>query len=242
MGPRSGNQRSVLNFTGMPDRVANKPISMSVGDYLKAIWSAAGTGSASTNALSKRLSVAPASVSSMLVRLREMGFVDYEAYYGASLTESGRREVLRLVRRHRLIETFLLEHLGYPLIDLHEEAERLEHVVSDGFTERLARLLGHPNHDPHGDPIPAPDGTLEEEEERPLSESEPESRVRVSRVEDRDNSALSYLADRGLIPGNLLLIKEVRALDGVVTVEDEEGTSHALGHSLASSIFATSIA
>ena len=93
MGPRSGNQRSVLNFTGMPDRVANKPISMSVGDYLKAIWSTAGTGSASTNALSKRLSVAPASVSSMLVRLREMGFVGYEAYYGASLTESGRREV-----------------------------------------------------------------------------------------------------------------------------------------------------
>jgi DtxR family Mn-dependent transcriptional regulator len=226
----------------MSDRVANKPISTSVGDYLKAIWSVAGTGSASTNALSERLSVSPASVSSMLVRLREMGFVDYEPYYGASLTESGRREVLRLVRRHRLIETFLLEHLGYPLTDLHEEAERLEHAVSDEFTERLARLLGHPKHDPHGDPIPAADGTLEEEEERPLSESEPGSRVRVSRVEDRDNSALSYLADRGLIPGKLLLIKEVRALDGVVTVEDEEGASHALGHSLASSIFATSIA
>jgi DtxR family Mn-dependent transcriptional regulator len=226
----------------MSDLVANEPISTSVGDYLKAIWSVAGTGSASTNALSERLSVAPASVSSMLVRLREMGFADYEPYYGASLTESGRREVLRLVRRHRLIETFLLEHLGYSLTDLHEEAERLEHAVSDEFTERLAQLLGHPKHDPHGDPIPAADGTLEEEEERPLSESEPGSRVRVSRVEDRDNSALSYLADRGLIPGKPLLIKEVRALDGVVSVEDEEGNTHTLGHPLASSIFATSIA
>ncbi len=225
----------------MSDLVADKPISTSVGDYLKAIWSVAGAGSASTNALSERLSVAPASVSSMLVRLREMGFVDYEPYYGASLTERGRREALRLMRRHRLIETFLLEHLGYPLTDLHEEAERLEHAVSDEFTERLARLLGHPKRDPHGDPIPAADGTLQEEEDKPLSESEPTTPVRISRVEHRDNSMLSYLADRGLVPGKLLRIKEVRALDGVVTVEDEEGNTHALGHPLASSIFATSI-
>ena len=226
----------------MSDLVSNKPISTSVGDYLKAIWSVAGRGSASTNALSERLSVAPASVSSMLVRLREMGFVFYEPYYGASLTESGSREALRLVRRHRLIETFLLEHLGYPLTDLHEEAEALEHAISDEFTERLAWFLGHPKHDPHGDRIPAADGTLEEEEDKPLSESKPTSRVRISRVEDRDTSTLSYLADRGLMPGKALLIKEVRALDGVVTVEDEEGASHALGHSLAGSIFATSIA
>ncbi len=213
-----------------------------MGDYLKAIWNVAGSGSASTNELSEHLSVAPGSVTRMLGRLREMGLADYEPYHGASLTELGRREALRLVRRHRLIETFLLEHLGYPLTDLHEEAERLEHVVSDGFTERLAQLLGHPERDPHGDPIPAADGTLEEQKERPLSESEPGSRVRISRVEDRDNSALSYLADRRLVPGRPLRIKEVRALDGVVTVEDEEGAPHAIGHSLASSIFATSIA
>ncbi len=226
----------------MSDLVANKPISTSVGDYLKAIWSVAGTGSASTNALSEHLSVAPASVSSMLLRLQKMSFVDYEPYYGASLTESGRREALRLVRRHRLIETFLLEHLGYPLTDLHEEAERLEHAVSDEFTERLARLLGHPRYDPHGDPIPAADGTLKEKEDKPLSESEPRSRVRISRLEHRDSPALAYLADRGLVPGKPLRIKEVRALDGVVTVEDEEGNTHTLGHPLASSIFATSIA
>ncbi len=120
---------------------------------------------------------------------------------------------------------------------MHEEAERLEHAVSDEFTERLARLLGYPKRDPHGDPIPAPDGTLEEEEDKPLSEPEPGSRVRVSRVEDRDNSALSYLADRGLVPGKPLRIKEVRALDGVVTVEDEGGVGHSLGGPLAASIF-----
>lgn len=210
-----------------------------MGDYLKAIWSVAGTGSASTNALSERLSVAPASVSSMLVRLREMDFVDYEPYYGASLTESGSREALRLVRRHRLIETFLLEHLGYLLTDLHEEAEALEHAVSDEFTERLACFLGHPKHDPHGDRIPAADGTLEEKEDKPLSESEPGSRVRISRVEHRNPSALAYLADRGLVPGKPLRVREVRALDGVVEVEDEKGNSHALGPTLAVSVFVT---
>lgn len=126
----------------MSDLAADKPLSTSVGDYLKVIWSVAGTGLASTNELSECLSVSPASVSSMLVRLPEMRLADYKPYHGASLTERGRREALRLVRRHRLIETFLLKHLGYPPRDLHEEADRLEHAVSDEFTERLARLLG----------------------------------------------------------------------------------------------------
>lgn len=222
----------------MSNSAADKQLSASVGDYLKAIWGVAGTGSASTKDLSERLSVAPASVSSMLLRLQKMGFADYEPYYGAALTERGRGEALRLVRRHRLIETFLLERLGYPLEDLHDEAERLEHAVSDTFTEKLAELLGHPKRDPHGDPIPAADGTLHEiVEDRPLSESEPGSRVRISRVEHRDNSALAYLADHGLLPGKPLRVIEVRALDGVVTVEDEQGASHALGEPLAASIF-----
>jgi DtxR family Mn-dependent transcriptional regulator len=175
----------------------------------------------------------------MLLRLPKMGLADYEPYHGASLTERGRREALRLVRRHRLIETFLLEQLGYPLTDLHEEAERLEHVVSDEFTERLAQLLGHPKRDPHGDPIPATDGTFEEEGGKPLSESEPGSRVRISRVEHRNPSALAYLADRGLVPGKPLRVREVRALDGVAEVEDEEGISHALGPALAATVFVT---
>ena len=221
----------------MSDLVSNKPISTSVGDYLKAIWSVAGTGSASTNALSERLSVAPASVSSMLVRLREMGFVDYEPYYGASLTESGSREALRLVRRHRLIETFLLEHLGYTRQEVHEEAERLEHAVSDGFTERLAQFLVHPQHDPHGDPIPAADGTLAVEDSFPLAEAAAGTRVRISKVRDEDALILDHLEVHGLVPGRPLSVLEVRALDGVVTIEDERGETHALGEPLARSVF-----
>ncbi len=220
----------------MSDLLAHKPISASVGDYLKAIWNVAGTGSASTNELSEHLSVAPGSVTRMLGRLREMGLADYEPYHGASLTERGRREALRLVRRHRLIETFLLEHLGYPLTDLHEEAERLEHAVSDGFTERLAEFLGHPGRDPHGDPIPAADGTLTPEDSLPLSEAEAGHRVRVSRVSYEEPATLTYLAQNGLIPGRLLKVEEVRALDGVVTIEDEYGTCHTLGGALARSI------
>ena len=221
----------------MSDLVSNKPISTSVGDYLKAIWSVAGTGSASTNALSERLSVAPASVSNMFVRLQEMGLARHERYHGASLTDSGRVEALRLVRRHRLIETFLLEHLGYHWQEVHDEAERLEHAVSDGFTERLAEFLGHPQHDPHGDPIPAADGTLAAEDSFPLAEAAAGTRVRISKVRDDDAPMLDYLEDHGLVPGRPLSVLEVRALDGVVTIEDERGKTHALGEPLARSVF-----
>src|SRR5215207_4587952 len=182
----------------MNGSTATRPPSSSVGDYLKAICEVGGSGAASTKDVADRLSISSASVSNMFVRLREMGLAEYERYQGASLTEAGREEALRLVRRHRLIETFLLEHLGYSWREVHEEAERLEHAVSDEFTERLAEFLGHPDHDPHGDPIPAADGRLAE-------------------------------------------IKEVRAVDGVVSVEDEDGELHSLGRALADSIFVRSV-
>ena len=197
----------------------------------------AGTGAASTKNLSEQLSVVPASVTNMLGRLQEMGLVEYERYRGASLTERGREEAMRLVRRHRLIETFLLEHLGYSWQEVHEEAERLEHAVSDGFTERLAEFLGHPDHDPHGDPIPAADGTLEPDDSFPLSDAVAGRRVRIYKVSDESIPTLDYLGDHGLVPGRLLSIKEVRALDGVITVEDEDGRSHVLGEALARSVF-----
>lgn len=225
----------------MSNLAVDKPISASVGDYLKALWSVAGQGTASTKDLSERLSVAPASVSSMLLRLKKSGFVDYEPYHGAALTERGHGEAVRLVRRHRLIETFLLAQLGYPLTELHEEAERLEHAVSECFTERLAELLGHPKRDPHGDPIPTAEGTLEEQAGKPLSESKPTSRVLISRVEHHDTAVLARLADLGLIPGKELLVRESRELDGVVIIEDEEGASHILGQPLAEAILATEI-
>src|SRR5918999_1608090 len=143
------------------------------------------------------------------------GLVEYERYRGVSLTGRGREEALRLVRRHRLIETFLLEHLGYSWREVHEEAERLEHAVSDGFTERLAEFLGHPDQDPHGDPIPAADGTMQPDDSFPLSEAAAGQRVCISKVGD-EPSTLHYLGDRALVPRRLLSIREVRALDGVV--------------------------
>ena len=224
----------------MDGTALTSPPSSSVGDYVKAIWEVAGTNSASTKDVADRLSIAPASVTNMFARLREMGLVEYERYHGASLTEEGCAEALRLVRRHRLIETFLVEHLGYPWEEVHEEAERLEHAVSDVFTERLSELLGHPNRDPHGTLIPAADGSLPPDHSRPLAEAEAEEPVVVARVETREPAVLSYLRERGLVPGSLLTVREARAIDGVVTVETEEGNSFSLGNPLASSIFVLS--
>jgi DtxR family Mn-dependent transcriptional regulator len=173
----------------------------------------------------------------MFARLQDMGLVEYERYRGAMLTDRGRKEALRLVRRHRLIETFLLEHLGYDWQEVHEEAERLEHAVSDGFTERLAEFLGHPDHDPHGDRIPSAEGTLEPDDSFLLSEVVAGRRVVISKVSDEDASRLDYLGDRKLVPGRMLTVWEARSLDSVVTVEDEEGNLHFLGEPLARSIF-----
>jgi DtxR family Mn-dependent transcriptional regulator len=226
----------------MSNSVPARPLSTSMGDYLKAVWVIAGTGAASTKGISEQLSVAPASVTNMLRRLQDMGLVEYERYRGASLTERGREEALRLVRQHRLIETFLMKHLGYSWQDVHEEAERLEHAVSDEFTERLAELLGHPDRDPHGDLIPAADGTFAPERSKPLSETEAGQRVHIIKVSDESASALNYLGERGLVPGRVLSVKEVRSLDGVVTVEDEGGDEHPLGEALARAIFVQAVA
>ncbi len=160
------------------------------------LWDLGGKDAASTKDVAARLSVSPASVSNMFVRLQEMGLVKHERYHGASLTNRGQAEALRLIRRHRLIETFLLGHLGYPWQEVHEEAERLEHAASDAFTERLAELLGHPGRDPHGAPIPAANGTLPPEDSHLLSEAEAGERGVVSRVENRDAAALAYLGER----------------------------------------------
>lgn len=208
---------------------------------MKAIWELGGTGAASTKEVAARLMVSPASVSNMFVRLHEMGLVEYERYRGASLTQRGRAEALRLVRRHRLIEAFLLECLGYSWQDVHDEAEKLEHAVSDAFTERLSEFLGHPDHDPHGAPIPAADGAVAPDQGVPLDEAGAGDRVRISRVGHRDPEALSYLGARGLVLGRALQVREVRRLDGVVMLEDEDGEVHALGGGLARGIFVRSV-
>jgi DtxR family Mn-dependent transcriptional regulator len=211
--------------------------SNSVGNYLKAMWESAEEGTVSTKEVADRLSLSKASVTNMFARLREKGLVKYEPYQGASLTEEGLSEALRLVRRHRLIEAFLLDKMGYSWEDVHEEAEQLEHAVSDRFTERLAEVLGHPERDPHGAPIPAVDGTLEPDGSFPLAAAAAGQRVLIARVDHESAPMLTYLGERGLVPERLLTVKEVRHLDGVVTFQDEEGTIHALGAPLADALF-----
>src|SRR5215212_7097716 len=212
----------------MDGRTTVRPPSSSVGDYLKAIWELSeegvAEGAASTKEVADRLSLSAASVSNMFGRLRDMGLAEYERYHGATLTEEGRAEALRLLRRHRLIETFLLECLDYSWEEVHEEAESLEHAVSDTFARRLAAFLGHPAQDPHGDSFP-------------LAEATPGQRVRIYRVGDEEPARLAYLEELGLTPGRMLEVREVRALDGVVVVEDEAAEIRSIGGPLAGSVF-----
>jgi DtxR family transcriptional regulator, Mn-dependent transcriptional regulator len=232
---------SSVNISATMDgRTTLKPPSSSVGDYLKAIWELSEEGAASTNDVAERLSFSAASVSNMFGRLRDMGLAEYERYRGARLTEEGRAEALRLLRRHRLIETFLLECLGYSWEEVHEEAESMEHSVTDAFTERLAAFLGHPAQDPHGDPIPSADGTLEADDSFSLAAATPGQQVRVYRVEDEEPAKLAYLEELGLTPGRVFKVRDVRTLDGVVVVEDEAAEIRSIGGPLADSVFVRS--
>lgn len=201
----------------MPNVKGNK-VSSSVEDHLKAIWLIAKREAAATNALAEQLGVAAPSVSSMLGKLQSLGFVEHERYRGVRLTESGVRQALRLLRGHRLIETFLLEHLGYSWDEVHDEAERLEHAVSERFTERLAELLGHPTHDPHGDPIPGPDGAFPETPSTPLAKVEVGQTLVVSRLMTQATDALSYLALLGVQPGRRLRVTKREPVGGLVHI------------------------
>ncbi len=175
----------------------------SQGDYLKQIFllGEAG-GSVSTSSLSDRLGVRPASVTGMMQKLAELGFVDHRRYRGVRLTDSGRRVALELLRHHRLLETFLAQALGYGWDEVHIEAERLEHVISERLEERIAEALGHPTRDPHGDPIPNADLQMPEAGgEVRLSSAAAQARATVSRVTLQDPDSLNLLGELGLIPG-----------------------------------------
>ncbi len=194
-------------------------VSDAAGDYLKAIWSLSRDGPATTNAIAEALGFTPASVSGMLARLAEAGLVEHVRYRGATLSADGRREALRLIRRHRLVETFMIRRLGYRWDEVHEEAEALEHAVSDRFAERLAGLLGHPSHDPHGDPIPRPDGSLPATPDLPLAEVADGARLRVARLRSQDAAVLGHLAELGIEPGAVVTVVDREPHGGMVRLE-----------------------
>lgn len=176
-------------------------------DYLKSILALAadGDGAVATHQLSDRLGVTPASVTGMLQRLDQLGLVAYRPYRGVRLTDAGRRAALEIVRHHRLLETFLATTLGYRWDQVHAEAERLEHVISELFEERIAAVLGDPTHDPHGDPIPREDLTMPAPaSSRPLTRLVAGSAGRLVRVAAQDADALALLSRLGLELGALL--------------------------------------
>jgi DtxR family Mn-dependent transcriptional regulator len=192
-------------------------------DYLKAIYEVERTEGppVSTSAVATLLDVTPPTASSMLKKLAEQGLVDREEFAGVELTDTGEAVALEVIRHHRLLECFLAEHLDYDWADVHEEADALEHHISEEFEQRLAAVLDDPSVDPHGDPIPGPDlEPLAADETTPLSAVESGRRVVVVRVEDREPEELRYLASQGIEPGCEIEFRERTPLDTYVVAGD----------------------
>lgn len=189
-------------------------------DYLKLIWSATEwSGDPITvKQLSERMGVRAATVSDAIRRLVEQGLLVHEPYGGIELTEAGRHGAVAMVRRHRLIETFLVEELGYGWDEVHDEAEVLEHAVSDGLVDRIDRRLGFPARDPHGDPIPTADGTPRRPDAEPLLSAQTGVQLTVVRISDADPAVLRYLGERGIGLDTALSIDEHREFAGDITV------------------------
>ena len=217
----------------MSAAVFNDPLTRSVEDYLKAIYRLSRSGEpASTSDLAAHLQVAAPSVSGMIKRLSDHGLVDHEPYRGAQLTLKGREVALRIVRRHRILEAFLVGLLGYGWEEVHEEAERLEHAVSDALIQRMAKALGDPHFDPHGDPIPDADGRIPEEVHTPLSDIPVGVTVEVRRADTSNTDHLRYIASFGLTPGARAQVVDRQPFHGPLTVL-VQGSRQILGEEIA---------
>ena len=217
--------------------MATRELSHAVEDYAKAIYvleERAG-GPVTNNALAERLGVTPASASSMVKKLGGLGLVSHVPYRGVRLSARGRRVALEVLRHHRLLERYLVEELGVPWDRVHDEAEVLEHVLSEDLEARIAAKLGDPRHDPHGDPIPTLDLQIEEEETRPLADLEEGEEAVFTRVSDSDPEKLRYLHERGIAPGMPVAVVGREPFGGSLVVRIE-GSEHALGAELAAAM------
>jgi len=215
-------------------------LSRSVEDYLKAILGLSGDDNpASTSAIADALDIRPASVTGMVKRLAEAGLVGHVPYRGVRLTDAGERAALKVLRRHRVIETYLCERLKYQWEDVHAEAERLEHAASDELVERMATALGSPSHDPHGSPIPTQAGEIEAAPMSTLAEAEHGTQVRIREVRDEEAEELRSMAADGLVPGVTVRIDSVQDVDGAVDVivGGDDGVVLAVQDHLARRIF-----
>ena len=224
-GRRAGAAAAERGRRAAPDEGVARALTAPVEDYLKAIYDIERSGdAAATNDIAHRLAIAPASVTGMVRRLADAGLLAYERYKGVRLTEDGRRAALRTLRRHRVIEAYLAQALGYEWDRVHEEAERLEHAASDELVDRMAAAIGEPLVDPHGAPIPTREGRVDEVPSFALADLPASTPARMTRVSDEDAGLLRYLAELGLTPGASVRVVARAPFNGPVTlmVDDAE--------------------
>lgn len=219
--------------------MTHEALSASAQDYLKVLWTLSEWSDEPivTKQLAEKLGVKPPAVSESVRRLAEQGFVHHEPYGAVSLTEQGRGAALAMVRRHRLLETFLVRELGFGWDEVHDEAEVLEHAVSDQLIDRIDAKLGHPTRDPHGDPIPRPGGEIELPPARRLIEMQPGQTSVVERISDSDPEMLRFVGSIGIAVGSPLRLVDRHDYAGMLVVETASGTPRHLGTVVAQSIW-----
>lgn len=211
-------------------------ISQAMQDYLKAIYKLEERDhQVTTSSLAEFLGVAPASVTNMCKKLAELHLVDYEPYQGVRFTPAGKKMALEIIRHHRLIELYLAEALNVPWDQVHAEAEKLEHVISEDLEERMAAALGDPRFDPHGAPIPSRTGTIDQPPSGRLADMHPGARLVVVEVDDHDPALLRYLGNMGLYPGTEVQLLSCAPFDGSLTLGIGEN-QHSLSQQAAKSI------
>jgi DtxR family Mn-dependent transcriptional regulator len=212
-------------------------------DYLKAIYflsEAADDEPVATTALAHRMGVSAASVTGMLKRLaaERPALIHYRRYHGVRLTPAGERAALEILRHHRLLESYLTQALGFDWAEVHDEADRLEHVISETLEERIATALGNPAQDPHGDPIPDRDGGVPARRELTLAQLEAGNEAAISHVSDEDPALLRFLGENGLRPGSRVEVIEVGPFDGPIQVRvTGDGSLHTIGQRAAQAVF-----
>ena len=197
-------------------------LTISIQDYLKNIYELTESGeAASTNALAKKMQISAPSVTGMVQKLASSNpaLVEYQKHQGVTLTKEGKKAALEVIRHHRLLEAWLVQTLGYSWDEVHEEAERLEHVISEDFEQRIAAAMGHPDRDPHGEPIPTADLKMPFDESTPLSALRAGQMAIVKRVKASDKDLLRYLEGLGLIPGVQIEVKEYSPFDHNLTIK-----------------------
>jgi DtxR family Mn-dependent transcriptional regulator len=208
-------------------------LSNAIQDYLKEIYKLQSRGGrATTSAIAKSIGVAPSSATSMLKKLAALGLVEHARYRGVTLTDTGERVALEVIRHHRLLEQYLAQTLGLSIDAVHAEADRLEHALSEELEARIDESLGYPSHDPHGHPIPDAELHVEQGELRPLAALEPGERATVRRVPDGDSELLRYLSALSLVPGRRVEMRNSAPFGGPLTVL-AAGAEHAISRDLA---------